>query len=49
LYDFGFANLIILKIGAIFNVKAPVYEVILLELSSMEPTFIGGKVELLSL
>lgn len=42
-----FANLIILKIGAIFNVKTPIYEVIMLELSSIQSTFIGGKVELL--
>lgn len=41
-----FANLIILKIGAIFNVKTPIYEVIMLELSSIQSTFIGGKVEL---
>lgn len=42
-------ELIIPKIWCYFNVKAPIYEVVLLEKSSVFHSYAGGKVELILL
>jgi len=48
LYGNVCGELIIPKIWCYFNVKAPIYEVVLLEKSSVFHSYAGGKVELLT-
>jgi len=49
LYGNVCGELIIPKIWCYFNVKAPIYEVVLLEKSSVFHSYAGGKVELINL